>query len=39
VRFHHPLSFTVSNLAWSMLEFQDGYYSANAMDGGLAALK
>jgi hypothetical protein len=39
VRFHHPFSFTLSNLAWSMIEFPEAYVNSGSMEAGLAAVR
>ena len=39
VKFGFPMASTITNLAWGMLEFKQGYIAAGQFDHGLAAIK
>ena len=39
VKFGFPMAATITNLAWGMLEFKQGYVAAEQFDHGLAAIK
>ena len=39
VKFGFPMAGTITNLAWGMLEFKDGYTSSGQYHHGLKAIK